>query len=534
MEIEVQNRGSLASQSAWLLFAKLIGFVLSFMLPLLIFRTLNKADIGIYNQVFLVIVTVSNILPFGVSMSAFYFLSREKERKRYFIFNILLFNFIVGGLACLTLNIFPGILGDLFKDDEMTKFAPQIGVVIWLWLFSTFLEVVAIANQEARLATVFIICSQLTKMIFMVSAVLMFGTVGAMLNAVTIQVILQTLVLIFYLNSRFPQFWKSFDKSILFEHLKYALPFGLMGILWILQTDIHNFFIGNRFSPEDVAVYRAGCFELPLLVLFYESISSVMIPRMSELQAAGKTREMLELTVRAMEKLSLFYFPAFVFFMITAYTLITTLFTSKFADSVPIFTVNIMLLPFYVLMTDPIVRSFASLGRFILKVRIVVVIALIIMLTYGIQHFNLQGMIAIVVVSAVFDRVISFLKVAKTIRVTRSDFALLKKVGKTALIAVSVGVPTYFVYGQIKEFTPQIGEYLAKIILESPKATLIETLSGFLTLAFTGLFFAPIYLLGINYFDVISDDERAFVSGKFAKIFGFLKPTQTAQPTTLD
>jgi O-antigen/teichoic acid export membrane protein len=319
-----ENKPSLASQSAWLLFAKTIGFALSFVLPIIVFRTLSKAEIGIYNQVFLVIVTVSGILPFGVSMSAYYFLSREKERKPFYIFNILLFNFVVGGLACAFLNIYPHILEDIFKDAEMTTFAPQIGLVIWLWVFSSFFETVAVANQEARLATVFIILAQLSKAVFMITAVTYWGTVEAMLNAATIQTILETIALFVYINSRFKGFWKSFNKELFIGHLKYALPFGLAGILWILQTEAHTYFIGYRFSPEEVAIYRAGCFQLPLLVLLYESISSVMIPRMSQLQSEGKNREMIELTVRAMEKIALVYFPAYVFFFITAYTLITT------------------------------------------------------------------------------------------------------------------------------------------------------------------------------------------------------------------
>jgi O-antigen/teichoic acid export membrane protein len=534
MNDEIQNKTSLTSQSIWLMFAKLVGFVLSFILPLLVFRILSKSDVGIYQQVFIVITTVSTIIPFGVSMSAFYFLSRERERRPFYIFNILLFNFIVGGIACLVLNLYPNILGSIFKDDEMTLFAPQIGVVIWLWIFSTFLEVVAIANQEARLATVFIIFSQLTKMLFMVSAVLIFGTVGAMLNAATLQVILQTVVLFVYLNSRFPNFWRSFDKELFIRQLKYALPFGFAGVLWTLQTDAHNFFIGHRFSPAELAIYRAGCFELPLLILFYESISSVMIPRMSELQSQGKTREMIELTARAMEKLSLFYFPAFIFFTITAYTLMTTLFTKNFAESASIFAINITLLPFYILITDPIVRSYESLGRFILKVRIFIVIALLATLWYGIQHFDLRGMIAIVVVTSLFDRFISVGKVWKTVGVKLSDVYLLKNIGRIAVISIIAGIPTYFVYGQIQTFTPNLSESLCKLIFTTPKETVIEAIAGFLTLGFTGGFFASLYLFGINYLGVISDDEKNFVKEKLSIATKFFRPNLNSKLSTLD
>jgi O-antigen/teichoic acid export membrane protein len=523
MEEQKEIQKSLASQSAWLLFANLVGFVLTFILPLLIFRTFNKADIGIYNQVFLVIGTAGSILPFGVSMSAFYFLSREKERRPYFISNILLFNFIVGGLACFTLNAFPEILGNLCQDPEMTHLAPKIGFVIWLWLFSAFLETAAIANQEARLAMIFIICSQLTKTTFMVAAVLIFGTVESMLNAILLQVVLQTVILLFYLSSRFPKFWKFFDLAILKEHLKYALPFGLVGILWVLQTDVHNFFIVNRFLPEEVAVYRTGCFELPLLNIIYESISSVMIPRMSELQAKGKLNEMRDLTIRAMEKLALFYFPTFVFCLITSYTLITTLFTSKFADSVPIFMVNVLLLPFYILVSDPIVRSFASVGNFILKLRIVLVFLLILTLFYGIQHFSLQGMIAIVFVSSVIDRLISFIKVSKTVGAKLSDIYLLKRIGTTAMVAILIALPTYFVYSEMRLITPQIGEYLVKLVYDLPRVGLVETISGFITLAVTASFFAPLYFCGVLYFKVLTDDEKAFLVAKVSKIIGVFR-----------
>lgn len=526
LEEKKTNQPSLALQGAWLLFAKTVGFVLSFLLPIMIYQTLSKTEVGIYQQVFLVIVTVSGVLPFGVSMSAYYFLSREKERKPFYICNILLFNFIVGGLACLFLNFYPQVLEDIFKDKEMTQFAPQIGIVIWLWVFSGFFETVAIANQEARLATVFIISAQLSKAVFMISAVYFYGTVGAMLNAANIQAVLETVALFVYLNSRFKGFWTSFDRDLFIKHLKYALPFGFAGFLWVLQTEAHNYFVGNRFSPEELAIYRAGCFQLPLLVLIYESISSVMIPRMSQLQSEGKNQEMIELTVRAMEKISLVYFPTYIFFFITAYTLITTLFTQKFADSVPIFLINITLLPFYVFITDPIVRAFELLGRFILQIRIFIVILLLLTLYYGVQHFSLEGMIAIVVVTSLIDRFLSLGKVWKTIGAKTSDIHLLKNIGKTAIAALVAGIPTYFVYNLVKLHTPDIAHQISGIFFDALKSSWINVISGGIALGLTATIFVPVYLVLINYFGVVSDEEKVFFVNKIEQVkrkFGYPK-----------
>jgi O-antigen/teichoic acid export membrane protein len=522
-EEKIENKPSLKAQSIWLLFAKLVGFGLNFLLPILIYRTLSRSEIGIYNQVFLVVVTISGILPFGVSMSAFYYLSREPEKRRFFIFNILLFNFIVGGMACLFLNLYPQVLFNIFKDAEMTQYAPRIGLVIWLWVFSTFLEMVAVANQETRVATFFIISAQFTKAVFMLSAVYFYGTVEAILNAAMIQAIIQTAVLMLYLNSRFKGFWHSFDKELLIQHLKYALPFGLMGVLWTLQSEIHNYFIGYGFSSEEMAIYRVGCFEIPLLYLLQESVSSVMIPRMSQLQAEDNKREMIEFTARATEKLALVYFPTFVFLMITAYTLITTLFTTKFADSVPIFVTNIILLPFAVFIADPITRAYESIGKYILKIRIFIVIGLLLTLYYGINHFDLQGMVLIVVVTALIDRMASTIKIWKTVEIKFSDIFLLKNVGKIGLMSLAAGLPTFFVYQQIRQFAPGWAQKLSEMIFTAPKETLVETLGGMLTLGLTGIFFGLLYLSGIYFFGIIANEEKEFIRNKltgFGKYLG--------------
>jgi O-antigen/teichoic acid export membrane protein len=148
---------SLSRNATLILFAKVTSFALAFVLPLLIVRWLDKSEVGVYRQIFQVITNVVMILPFGFSMSAFYFLNREPEKRAPAIFNILLFNFVTGGLACLALFLFPQILGSVFRSVEITRLAPAAGVVIWLWMFSAFLETVTMANQESRLATVFII-----------------------------------------------------------------------------------------------------------------------------------------------------------------------------------------------------------------------------------------------------------------------------------------------------------------------------------------------------------------------------------------
>lgn len=512
---EINQTTSLKAQSAWLLFAKTVGFGLSFLLPLLIVRTLTQEQVGVYRQVFQVIINAMVILPLGFSMSAFYFLSRDEEKRKLTVFNILLFNFTIGGLACLTLFLFPQLLGNLFHSEEIAALSPKIGLVIWLWIFSTFLETVAIANQETRLATIFIISAQFTKTVFMAGAVIIFATVEAFIYAAMLQAGLQTIVLLVYLNSRFPQFWGKFDRKFFFEQATYALPFGLAALLWTLQTDIHNYFVGWHFSAAEYAIYAYGCFQIPLIAMLVESVNSVLIARMSELQSRGEREEIIRLTARAMQKLALVYFPLYVFLAIEGRTFVTTLFTKNYLASVPIFEINLLLLPISIFITDAIFRAYEDLGRTLLIVRGFILTGLVAGLYFGIQYFDLRGMIAIVVVATFIDKIIATFIAWRRLGVKSSDIYLLKSVGLTAIASAVAGAITYIFDMFFDEKIAGWTANLTHTIFPSAKQGLVDFVSGSMILAVSAMVFIPIYFILMNRFGLLEDGEKRI----FEKIF---------------
>ena len=506
------------------MFAKTTGFVFSFLLPLLVVRFLTQENVGVYRQAFQVIATAVGILPLGVSMSAYYFLSRETARRASVVLNILIFNFLIGGAACLLLYFYPQILGNIFRSDEITRLAPGLGLVLWLWIFSAFLETVAVANQEARAATAFIILAQFTKTLLMTGAVVLFATIEAFIYAAMIQAALQTVVLLVYLNSRFPRFWTSFDFKFFREQLVYALPFGFAGLLWTLQTDIHNYFVGYRFSAAEFAVYAYGCFQIPLIAMLSESVTSVMIPRMSRLEAENDKPEMIRLTVRAMQKLAFFYFPIYVFLVITAQTFVVTLFTRNYAASVPVFVINLTLLPFYIWILDPVVRAYQELGRFLLILRIFILIALVGALYFGIQNFDLRGMIGTVVVMTLVEKFISSIAVLRKLEVKTAHVFLLKDIGKTAVCAILAGALTFLFYHAASEKIAAFGTSLAQNVFGFSKISLVDFVSGVLVLSVCFLVFAPIYLLSANFFGLLETEEKKFVGEKLTRITKIFKP----------
>src|SRR4051812_941668 len=115
---------SLTAQSTWLFCAKIVSFALSILLPLLTVRFLAQDKVGEYRQAFMFVTNAAVLLPFGFSMSAYYYLSRATARHGSVIFNILIFNFVMGMAAVVILVSRPQLLGDLFGNPELSRLAP--------------------------------------------------------------------------------------------------------------------------------------------------------------------------------------------------------------------------------------------------------------------------------------------------------------------------------------------------------------------------------------------------------------------------
>ncbi len=523
MSTREEKTVSLKSQSVWLLFAKLVGFGFAFILPLVVVRVLSKEEFGVYRLSFLIMMNAVAIFPFGIAMSAYYYLARDVERRASAVLNIMLVHFIAGAIAFVILFFFPGAIGSITGSTEIEKLSPLIAASVWIWLFSVFLEHAAVANREPKTATLFIVFAQFSKTALMCCFVLWLRTVESILYAAILQGIIQTLILLVYLAKKFPGFWTKFDAGFLKEHLIYAVPFGFAGILWTMQVDLHYYFVTYRYGEVLYAIYTVGCFQLPLIALLSESINSVLIPRMSELQMAEDHAEMIRLKARAMQKLAFAYFPLYIFLMITSETLITTLFTEKYIESVPVFMIFLTMLPFQILISDPIVRAYEELGRFLLKLRIATFVVLVVSLYLGITYLSILGIIAIVVGVRTTELLLVEAIVLKKIGARASDLRLLAGVGKTAILSILCGIGTFFFYSTVKE---PLGAFISQNnsgFLRGINENILDFVSGVFVLGVTCIVFAAAYFVGSYLIGTIEDSEKEHVRSLLRNTYARIK-----------
>ena len=497
---------SLTTSTSWLMLAKTLGFGFTIAIPLLLVRQLPQDTFGEYKQVFLVIGTAVSMLPLGFGLSAFYFLPRDENRRRETVFNVLLFTGAIGAVAWGLLAAFPALLVRLFNDPAVLPYSPWIGMVIFLWVTGSFLDIVAVANQEMRIATAAIVSVQFTRAALFVGAALLAGTIDALIAAAAVQGILQLAILLLYLNSRFPRFWKAFDRSAFRAQLAYSLPLGAAGLLYTVQTDLHSYFISHRFDAATFAVYAIGCVQLPLIAILSDSVGSVMIPRVSYLQHHGHTREILLLSARAMRKLAALYFPLYVFLLVVRREFIVGLFTDQYVQSIPIFTVNLTLIPLGILLVDPIIRAYARHRHYVLKLQLVLLATLPGALWFAVDRFGAMGAVATVVLYNCLSRLFLLVRAARILEVGAGDAVLFFDVAKLGIAAVLAGLMT------------------------TPVRLMASDLTPLLSLLLCGCAFSLAYVSAVLALRIPTSEERGVVLRRLAALTG--SPPDNMSPAT--
>jgi len=425
----------LAVQAFWLTFAKFISAILNILMPVVLVRILSQHDFGVYKQVFLFVGTTSSFAAFSVGVSALYYMPRQPKRGGQIALNIFVYNVIAGLFPLLLLLFYPQFLNLIFRSGDLEPFALLLGIFVMLQLNASLVEIIPTALQDVRNSTLFVTGTQLFKIAAVLVVALIFRTVRSIVLACIATAALYIVILVRYLYNRFGPFWMHFDRKFFVEQLAYAVPLGAYGTAWVFRKDLDNYFVGAMYSPAQYAIYAIGWMEVPLIQLFIESMLAVMVVRISALHQEGRTEDIRNVLASAINRLATVQFPIYAILLVAGRDLIVFFYTKTYAASARIFYITITLIVLNVFMYDPIVRAYMELRKFILLVRIGVLIALAIILAPVIHHFGMIGAAVTAVLGDLTERLIVGRKVCQTIEATWHDVRLLSGVLRVAAVA---------------------------------------------------------------------------------------------------
>jgi O-antigen/teichoic acid export membrane protein len=501
------ERNGLSIRAALLAAAKVVGFALALPMPLVLVRTLDQSEFGLYKQVFQILQTSLTLLGLHVGLSAYYFMPRHPDKKPHVAMNVMIFYGAVGSAVALLFAAYPRWITILFKSDELVPHMPLLGLAIMLWLVSSLLEVVTVANSDIRMAALFTVLVHLAKSAMLIAAGLVFRNVHAIVWAAVAQGVLQCMMLFLYLRARFGKSWLSFDPALFKAQLANAIPFGLGALAYATQADMHNYFVSHYFGPADFAIYAVGCFELPLLSVLVDSVISVLLPEIARREAAADYDGIITLWASAIRKLAFFFVPAYTFLFVMRYEFITALFTKNYEPAVAVFTINLLNILLFIAVPTSIIRAFEELKYYRLKLSVAMLPVSFAALYAGIHAAGLVGAVTALIVVQTLDLALIVLKIGRRLKMSPGDVKRLAPVLRTATAAAFAALATYAVKLGLDDALPALMQRAG-----TPR------LQVWAALAICGVAFAAVHLVVAFAMGAVTAEEKLELRGALYKV----------------
>ncbi|HKC89325.1 MAG TPA: oligosaccharide flippase family protein [Blastocatellia bacterium] len=485
---KVPTQKSFMERAAWLTGANLLAFALSFITPLVIVRVFDREEFGTYKQLFQILTTFLTALYLHVPMSAYYFMPREPNKRLQVAMNIILFYLATGGLTALIFAAYPTWITYIFHNPALNEHIPLLGVALTLWLIATNVEIFPLALGDVRTASRFIVLTQISKSLIMISAALMFGSLRAVLWGSIVQGAIQCAFMLGYIHYRIGSLKvrldQLFDWQLLRKQLANSLPYGGGATAQSLQVDMHNYFVSHYFSAASFAVYSNGCFQVPLVSLLQSSFRDALTPEVARLEASGDYRAIIQAWLNAMRRLSFVILPACALLFVVRRELIVTLFTEAYADSAQVFAIYLTVLMTQTVLTSSIMRSIADFRYFRLKFNLAQLPLTCVALYIGVKLGGLAGAAAATACISVLDVAVGVTAICRKLGVKRKDLRQLAPVANAAPAIIVAMIASYAV------------------------RTLITPAHSIIILGACSIIFAFIYIVGALLFGALTPEDK--------------------------
>lgn len=123
------------------------------------------------------------------------------------------------------------------------------------------------------------------------------------------------------------------------------LHIGIYDIIQKIFSWVDKFAISLLFTAGISAVYFNGTFDVPFLPLLLGAVSSAALLQMSSLAKRNDNADAIRVTNQTAKMLSAVVFPLFFFLFFFRNELFIVLLTDKYAASVPIFAITVLIVP---------------------------------------------------------------------------------------------------------------------------------------------------------------------------------------------
>lgn len=422
-----------------LLAGRSLGFAAAFAMPVFLARVFTVQEFGTYKQVFLVYATLFAIAQMGMAESLYYFMPANPSRSGQYAANTLA---VLGvcGIACLLLVcLAQNPIGSLFNNPVLPRELPLAGTYLAFSLAAIMLEITMTAHKRFRAAAGTYAVSEILRVGFFLVPVAIFGGLEALLwGAVAFASVRFGTTVVYlreYFGSALRPGWRALG-----EQLAYALPFAMAVTVEVAQGSLHLYAVAHYFSPTLFAVYAVGCLQIPFVDLMMTSTSNVMMVRMQELRSSGRGEELITVWLDTIVKLSLVFLPMAAALLIVSDRLITVLYTSRYAGSVPVFMVGISAIVLTGIMTDSVLRVFAQ-TRYLVALNLIRLAVVAGTILFLMRAIGITGAIVATVLATLVFKVLGLMRIKRLLNCSLGQLLPWKALVRIVVITGAAVLP---------------------------------------------------------------------------------------------
>lgn len=324
---------TLYSKIATLGAASIFGYAVQLFLPIILVRILEEREFVKYRMLFLLVNTALALAPLYMPQALFYFLPRavSKHQQVLYISNTIIFLFVAGGIVAIILNpwlpIIPVSFFSIASDQGM------VPAFILMWVVASLIDLLPNACNLIQWQAILSVLMTLVRVVLVVGTAWVTNNVGKVFVVLCLFVCLKSFCLLLFIKIYYPKISLKFDLCLFKEQIKYALPFGLSSMFYMLKVQSDQWVAAFLFGPTLYTTFSFGIYVAPLVTLLRNSINNALLPDMGMYFARGKIDRVLADFQYANLMMGLIVFPVLSILFVAADRIIIFLFTDVYRDA---------------------------------------------------------------------------------------------------------------------------------------------------------------------------------------------------------
>jgi O-antigen/teichoic acid export membrane protein len=425
---------------------RVISFAALFFVPIVNVRALSQADFGLYRQFWLLYDTVFVILVLHFPSSLLYYFPRaENEReKSVFLTQTLVYLSAMGLVSWIVYWVLGAVLqGEI--GDAVRQYTWPFCLFTLLMMVARVMESLLIAEKRAEAQAVYIASVFAAQALTVIGLSWFTHRVDYIIWGLVAYAFVNAAFAAAYCGFRYRPSLRNWSGKTFREQLSYAVPLGLATIVLLAFSQTDKYVITHFLGREFFAVYTVGAMQLPFVDILRNSVMNVVFPLMAEFQKKEQAENILDLWRRATVKLSVLFFPIFIFLEISARPFITILFTKEYEAATGVFMIYLLVFLRSTVDTTSVLMVFKQ-NPFMLKVNAAAFVAHVGLSVAMYKHFGVLGVPVTTVLMVWVQNGVFLWKSARLLRQSVLRVMPWGALGLRLLLAAVLGAGLYGVY----------------------------------------------------------------------------------------